>query len=541
MDLPFNYLGEKKMLLKINLHSMIMVRLIKSLIVIASVLLAACGGGGGSAGTCTGASCGTSSSSSSSGSSSTAASIEITLTDQNGNVTTSVSTTKPGKISAKVKDASGSPVVNTLVTFSASAFTIISPSTKTQITDSSGIASVSIQPSRSDGGADDITVSASINGVDVTNHLAYSFSASSNVVVQASSIEAVSVTPSDKSIVIKGAGGNGRSETATLVFKVKDSSGQPVANKDVTFSVQSSNPVTLVTTSSKSNADGQVTAIVNSGTLPTSVTVTAKVTESPTIFANVTSLAVTTGSAVQQNFSLSAEKFNIEGYLYDGITTKLTARIADQNGNPIADGAPVTFQTNSAAVGSSSIGGCFVLNGACSVDFTSQEYRFRSGSEAGIATVTASITTGGNTLSGVLRMVLSGSFGQAYPINGSGVRQSVVNNTINLGTDTACTGLAFDFELADDLDNPMPADTAIITQDSVNGLGGSAIFPDKVPNASVASGATHRGTFHSVLMSSSNCKVGGAASAVGSINLVFTTPKGNKSFTRVQMTYPKDP
>ena len=53
-----------------------------------------------------------------------------------------------------------------------------------------------------------------------------------------------------------------------------------------------------------------------------------------------------------------------------------TILLADQSGNPVADGTPIVFQTNLGAIGSSDKGGCNTVNGGCAVDFRTQAPRF---------------------------------------------------------------------------------------------------------------------------------------------------------------------
>ena len=51
------------------------------------------------------------------------------------------------------------------------------------------------------------------------------------------SLRFLTVEPSDKSITLRGQGGNGRQENATVTFKLVDVAGQGVGNADVCFDV----------------------------------------------------------------------------------------------------------------------------------------------------------------------------------------------------------------------------------------------------------------------------------------------------------------
>ena len=100
--------------------------------------------------------------------------------------------------------------------------------------------------------------------------------------------------------------------------------------------------------------------------------------------------------------------------------------LADAFGNPVADGTPVVFQTNLGSIGSSSMGGCTLVNGGCEVDFRTQHPRTallnqpatpcNTGPGAsddimrpGVATVCASTATAAGTLFARTFIVFSGS------------------------------------------------------------------------------------------------------------------------------------
>src|SRR6185437_2223718 len=85
-----------------------------------------------------------------------------------------------------------------------------------------------------------------------------------DAVPTAASLSFVSASPNTDSIVIAGSGGNGRVETATLTFKVLDTAGNPLATQKVTFSVNSTETVSLGSSSALSDAAGLVVATVSS-------------------------------------------------------------------------------------------------------------------------------------------------------------------------------------------------------------------------------------------------------------------------------------
>jgi hypothetical protein len=219
------------------------------------------------------------------------------------------------------------------------------------------------------------------------------------------SLRFVSVTPSDKSITLRGQGGNGRQENAAVTFQVVDVAGQGVGNADVCFdsttyvgglNIDGFRPSNLPNTQGsttlcgtdalsivryvkRTNPDGTVSIQVNSGTVPTPVRVRARVLYPSTATTPLESysdtLSVSTGLPLQRSFSLSVDKANIDGGDIDGEVATLTARLADQFSNPVPDGTVVNFIASGAAVCTADNGSCRTTNGACTCNFVSQERR----------------------------------------------------------------------------------------------------------------------------------------------------------------------
>jgi hypothetical protein len=209
------------------------------------------------------------------------------------------------------------------------------------------------------------TVTASVSGITT---------ASETLAVTpptAGSIQFDAVSPSNGFMNLKGVGGQ---ESALVTFKVVDSSGNPIGGKDVTFSLNTSvGGITFTPNSAVSDPlTGNVVVSVQSGSIATPVRVSAMTgAGSTTLTSQSSRLLISTGIPDQQNFSLSATEFNIEGWNFDGVTTTLTARLADHFNNPVLDGTAVSF----IAEGGSIEPGCFTENGVCSVVLTSQNLR----------------------------------------------------------------------------------------------------------------------------------------------------------------------
>ncbi|MBA6296765.1 hypothetical protein [Colwellia sp. MB02u-9] len=190
------------------------------------------------------------------------------------------------------------------------------------------------------------------------------------------SIEFISATP--ENISLKGVGGI---ESSTVAFKVRDTNGNVVANKDVDFSLNTEvGGIGWSPKFAKTDSNGLVQTVVNSGTVHTSVRVRAELNEDASIFTQSNLLVISTGIPDQDSFSLSASVFNPEAWNIDGTEVTITARLADAFNNPAPDGTAVAFTTEGGAIENS----CVTTKGVCSVIWTSQNVR-PAGQELGEA------------------------------------------------------------------------------------------------------------------------------------------------------------
>jgi hypothetical protein len=201
-----------------------------------------------------------------------------------------------------------------------------------------------------------------------------------SLAVDAASIGTIQFVGSDlagSAIVLKGSGGLGRKESALLTFRVLDQNNQGLAGVDVNFTASTyTGGLTVAPIKGTTDATGAVTTTVSSGTIPTPVRVFAEATRNgKTISGLSDTLVISTGLPIQKAMSLSADKFNIEGWNFDGVIAKVTVRMADQYGNPISDDTAVNFVTEGGAIGSSPMGACLTKNGGCTVDLVSQNFR----------------------------------------------------------------------------------------------------------------------------------------------------------------------
>jgi len=219
--------------------------------------------------------------------------------------------------------------------------------------------------------------------VSITASAAGASPQSSGLTVAAPSANAVTfVAATPQQIFVAG---SGASEQSVVTFKVL-SGTTPLANQTVTFSLTvnpggvglnasgSTAPVSATT-----DAGGNASVSVFSGTIPGPLRVRAALAADPTVFSESQNLTVASGPPSQRFMSMSVQAHNIEGADIDGTPTQLTVRLADRQGNPVEDGTVVNFTSEGGQVASS----CATakVNGIslCSVTFSSQNFRPANG------------------------------------------------------------------------------------------------------------------------------------------------------------------
>jgi hypothetical protein len=231
---------------------------------------------------------------------------------------------------------------------------------------------------RDNGCAGSDTITASVDGNTTS-------SASLTVIAPTTgSIQYVSSTPTNISLK-----GTGNQETAQVFFKVLDTGGNPLGGKSVTFQLSTiAGGIVLTpnngmspydTGTATSDANGLVMTTVNAGTVSTPVRVSANTVGAGnvTLTTQSSQLTITTGIPDEFGFSLAAATHNIEGFDYDGVTSEISARLADHFKNPVPDGTAVVFTSEASAIGGSCMTGS--NDGSCSVTFTSQGTRPSNG------------------------------------------------------------------------------------------------------------------------------------------------------------------
>lgn len=223
---------------------------------------------------------------------------------------------------------------------------------------------------------------------------------------------------SDRTIIaLKGTGGPGRPEVATIVFEVLEESvvleaGDPQPGEPGYLDLEARKPlagitvnfdltnilggITLVNTSAVTDSNGLVEVEVLSGNVATSTLVTATFdaaaagSASQLQTATSNQIVIGTGLPDQNSVSLSTELFRVpQARDIDGIQVAITVRLADKFNNPVADGTSAVFTTEYGAIDSSCLTGVsngaryqslrdtsIPLRGTCTVLWISQAPRF---------------------------------------------------------------------------------------------------------------------------------------------------------------------
>ena len=438
-------------------------------------------------------------------------------------------------------------------------------------TDGSGVASAIYDSVKPDGTlcAGAVTITASSAGATAAT------TGATVAAPIANAVTFVSATPAQIFVA-----GSGAVEQSVARFKVL-SSGVPLTGQNVTFSIVTnpggvglgtSGSTTPVTAST--DAAGEATVAVYSGTIPGPVKVRAALTSNAAVFAESQNLTVASGPPSQRFMSLSVGTFNIEGQNRDGTSTPLTVRLADRQGNAVADGTVVNFVAEGGQVAVSCATARVSGISQCSVDFASQNPRpaggrvsvlaFTEGTKDYVDNNSNNSFDAGDTLVNIGDAYRddnengtwdTGEFvvqrGGALTCTGAGepfpgkvntcdtklsttVRQQAVilyssSNPVLSVTSFNAGGLAFRLRSADNLLLPMPAGTSITASATGGTCVVAAVFGSTVPNINPGTVPTaDLSTGHFVSLST--CASGNTVQVTISTpsllvsNLLFTVP-----------------
>lgn len=280
--------------------------------------------------------------------------------------TTTLSAGGSASVTAYLVDADDSPIADgtvSQVTFTSTCISQGTANITTPVEVSSGNATATYEAVGCVG--DDIITARAITSSGV-------LTASGTITVAGAdigSIAFVSATP--EFIALAGTGGAGRSETSTVKFKVLNEAGGAVANTNVSFALNTTiGGLFIDPATAETDSEGFAQTIVNSGSVPTAIRVTATVVDT-NISTQSDKLTISSGVPDQDSFSISASILNPEAWNHDGVPITITARLADHFNNPVPDGTAVTFITEGGSIG----GSCNTTDGVCSTIWTSQAPR----------------------------------------------------------------------------------------------------------------------------------------------------------------------
>ncbi|MEP4548125.1 MAG: hypothetical protein ABJ000_18230 [Saccharospirillum sp.] len=183
--------------------------------------------------------------------------------------------------------------------------------------------------------------------------------------------------------------GGSQPSIATVTFTLFDDRGKPVSGQTVTFALTSEDgETTLSNNTAESNEAGIVTTRVKAGSIAISVRVIATFTADDGREISTVSypIAVNSGPAEIDSFSLAADLFAPEAWNRDGEEINFTVTAGDHHNNPVPDGTEISFWTEFGLISDT----CTTTEGRCSVTWTSGGDRSTSPLPAdGLATITA--------------------------------------------------------------------------------------------------------------------------------------------------------
>ena len=214
----------------------------------------------------------------------------------------------------------------------------------------------------------DDTITASAELIDAA---ANALTATATINVEAEdvlSLEFVSASPSAISIT-----GSGGIETSTVTFRVLGESGNPVTNQSISFILDTDAggaAIPVARQSAVSDINGEVSTIVQAGTVPTPVRVTA--TDDATGIATQSSgLSIGTAITDDNSFDAVRQHCNPSAWDFTGNTVVISTFLGDAFNNSPPDDTAVSFTTNGGSIQSA----CLTAGGSCSVTWTGQNPR----------------------------------------------------------------------------------------------------------------------------------------------------------------------
>ncbi len=152
---------------------------------------------------------------------------------------------------------------------------------------------------------------------------------------------------SHESVVVKE---SGQVETTNISFEIQDSTGLALdldhaVNVDFRFGAHPGGGEVLYPATAKSDANGQVTTSLQSGTKAGVVQVIAEIDyKGSTIRSRPVTVTIHSGLPDADHFGIGSEMHNLPFPIF-GYSTSVTAIVGDKYGNIVTEGTPVYFST----------------------------------------------------------------------------------------------------------------------------------------------------------------------------------------------------
>ena len=322
--------------------------------------------------------------------------ISLTLTSpSSGLAVTSISTGNPAKVTATVRDAAGTLVPNTVVSFSTSAsLATMIPASGTALTDASGVAWIQIASANPQAsGATTVSATASVGGNALSSSVGFSVIPTST---GATGVSVVLTNPSTGAAVTSISLNSPAKVTAT----VRDSLGAVVPNTVVTFATSGSLatmvPAATALTDGSGVASIQISAASPAAAGATTVSATATV-EGTSVSGSVGfSVTPTNVGTPGVSVTLTDSSGKAISSISPGNPAKVVATIRDATGSGVPN-TVVTFATNSALATMTPASGTALTNasGVASIQIDAAGL-----TAAGATTLSATANVAGSSVTG---------------------------------------------------------------------------------------------------------------------------------------------
>ncbi|MFH0990701.1 MAG: Ig-like domain-containing protein [bacterium] len=261
--------------------------------------------------------------------------------------------------------------------------------------------------------------------------------------------------------------GTGAEESIKLTFIARDSVGTAVElakRAYITFQIAPTGGLGggefISPSADSTDAYGTVSTTFNAGTKAGVVQVIAKTTVlGRTLTSSPVKITVSGGLPVPERFSMTREKVNIPGLLFDNLRDKISVILGDKDGNPVQAGTAIYFTTTGGIIQPAAQTN---IDGMASVELITAQPR----PIGGVAVVTAKTIGGdGTTISKSDSVIFSGETRIIAPTASFEIPDSGDYN--------------FAFKVQDQNGNPLSAGTSISVSVTGDGSGDLEISGDK--------------------------------------------------------------